>query len=200
MTSVAEAPVVVGVDGLIAALLREVDHRTPDAVHPCLRGGAVVVGVPTRGIGGAAVAAAVDEDGNTGRIITYAADAAHRLHAPLRVVHVWTGRTATSGVLMAQHDSMSDADRLLSTIVYDHLPAEEVAATERAILHDDDPGRALVGLSARTSLMVIAARSGPGTTRDPLGATVRALLGRTACPLAVLPAVEGPERMASARW
>jgi hypothetical protein len=200
MTSVTGAPVVVGVDGLIAALLREVDHRTPDAVHPCLRGGAVVVGVPSLGIAGAAVAAAVDEDGNTSRIISYAAAAAHRLRAPLRVVHVWTGGTAIGGVSMAQHDRMSDADRLLSTIVYDHLPAEEAAATERAILHDNDPGRALVGLSAGTSLMVIAARSGPSTTGDRLGATVRALIGRTACPLAVLPAVEGPERFASARW
>ena len=47
-------------------------------------------------------------------------------------------------------------------------------------------GRALVALSAEAALIVVAARSTPLTGGEPLGQTVRELVGRTACPLAVL--------------
>jgi hypothetical protein len=81
---------------------------------------------------------------------------------------------------------MSDADRLLSAVLYDHLAQDEAESAEREILHDRDAGRALVALSSQSSLMVVAARS-DRTGEGPLGETARALFGRTACPLAVLP-------------
>jgi nucleotide-binding universal stress UspA family protein len=140
------------------------------------------------------VAAAVDDDANPGRILRYAAAEARRLDVPLRVVHVWTGfGTSRPGARMSRHDRMCDADCLLSAVLYDYLTQDEADATEREILHDEDAVSALIALSVEASLIVVGARSGPATGDEPLGDTVRALLGRTACPLAVLPPCAEPE-------
>ena len=140
------------------------------------------------------VAAAVDDDANPGRILRYAAAEARRLDVPLRVVHVWPGLgTSVRGARMSRHDRMCDADCLLSAVLYDHLTQDEADATEREILHDEDAVSALIALSAEASLVVVGARSEPATGAEPLGDTVRALLGRTACPLAVLPPGAEPE-------
>jgi hypothetical protein len=72
-------------------------------------------------------------------------------------------------------------------VLYDHLTPAEAEATEREILHDRDVVHALIALSGEVSLVVIAARSGPATGDEQLGDTIRALIGRTACPVAVLP-------------
>lgn len=148
----------------------------------------VLVSGTTARTAGSIVAAAIDDDANPGRILRYAAAQAHLLRVPLRVVHVWTGRaTSASGTLTNRHDQISDADRLLSAVLYDHLTLTEAEATEREILHDRDVARALIALSGDVSLVVTAARSGPPTDDGPLGDTVRALIGRTGCPVAVLP-------------
>ena len=68
----------------------------------------------------------------------------------------------------------------------------EAEAAEREILHDRDVVRALLALSGEVSLLVIAARSGPAADDEPLGDTGRALIGRTACPVAVLPPCAEP--------
>ena len=139
------------------------------------------------------VAAAVDDDTCPGGVIRYAAAQARRLGVSLRAVHVWTGRAKTPhGTRMPWSDQVSGADRLLSQVLYDHLPTARADATEREILHDADVARALVALSAEAALIVVAARSTPLTGGEPLGQTVRELVGRTACPLAVLP--PGPDR------
>jgi len=148
----------------------------------------VLVSGTAAGAAGSIVVAAVDDDANPGRILRYAAAQAGRLRVPLRVMHVWTGRaTSTNGAPMSRHDQISDADRLLSAVLYDHLTPQEAAATEREILHDHDVVRALTALSGEASLIVTAARSGPTADNEPLGDTVRALIGRTGCPVAVLP-------------
>jgi nucleotide-binding universal stress UspA family protein len=137
---------------------------------------------------GSVVVAAVDDDANPGHILRHAAAEARRLRVPLRVVHVCTEwDTSAPGQRMSRHDRMSDADRLLSAVLYDHLTPAEAEATEREILHDRDVVSALIALSADASLVVIAARSGPTAHDEPLGDTVRALIGRTGCPVAVLP-------------
>jgi nucleotide-binding universal stress UspA family protein len=134
----------------------------------------------------APVVAAIDDDTNPGPVLRYAAAAAHRLGVPLRVVHVWTGRDTPRGPRTNRYDRMGDADRLLSTVLYDHLTQDEAERAEREILHDRDAGHALVVLSSQSSLMVVAART-DRTGDGPFGETARALIGRTACPLAVLP-------------
>ncbi|GAB1691665.1 universal stress protein [Krasilnikovia sp. M28-CT-15] len=136
---------------------------------------------------GRAVVAAVDDDSCPGCVIAYADAEARRLGVPLRAVYAWTeaGSAVTGGYRLSRHDRMSDADRLLTSILYDHLPADAADAVERQILHDTDPAHALVSLSQEASLLVVAA--GSHHAGEVLGHIPRALLGRTACPLAVLP-------------
>jgi hypothetical protein len=146
--------------------------------------GAVLLSGSTRG---RVVAAAVDDDTGPHRVIRYAAAQARSLGLPLRIVHVWTGRaTDRDGVRLTRHDVMSHADLLLSEVLNDHLTAAEAGTTEREILHDPGVVPALIALSAEARLLVVAARSSPAATAEPLGDTVRGLVGRTACPLAVV--------------
>jgi hypothetical protein len=185
------------VDEIAAAIRQWLSRTAPGGTVPELRSsastdgelpGAVLVPGTAAARAGRVVVAAVDDDTCPGRVLRYAADQADRLGVPLRVVHVWTGRaTALPGVRRVRHDQMSDADLLLSEVLYDHLTPERAEATEREILHDPDVGRALIALSVEAALIVVAARSSPAGDGEPLGETVRELVGRTACPLAVLP-------------
>ena len=136
-----------------------------------------------------AVVAAVDDDANPPSVLAYAAAEARRRRVPLRVVHVWAeSGSSAAGRPMCRDDRMSDADRLLTAVLYDHLPPDEAAAAERHILTDEDPVAALLALTADASLLVVGANSGSTPTGPAaLGETVRALVGRTRCPLVVLP-------------
>jgi hypothetical protein len=137
------------------------------------RPGDVLIIPGTSGPGtGTVVLTAIDDDGKGPAILAYARSRAHLLRAPLRVVHVWTGR---------RYDEVSESDRLLFGLLQDHLQPAEIATVERQILHDDDPAaRALAELSREGVLLVVA-------TADHLGSTVRRLAGHTRCPLAVVP-------------
>ena len=205
------------VDEMSAAVVRELHHRFPrcvvtrrsphggDPARLRAHGGEIpLIGTPWADadgrsapvvlVGGTApapgqpVVAAVDDDACTSRVVRYAAEQARRLAVPLRVVHVWTGRDrATPCPRTRYHDEACDADRLLSAVLYDHLPREEADAAEREIRHDSETVPALTALSATASMVVVAACSRPLPAGEcPLGDTVRALVGRTACPLAVL--------------
>ncbi|GAA3336535.1 hypothetical protein GCM10020358_29570 [Amorphoplanes nipponensis] len=147
--------------------------------------GAVLVSGTAAGPAGGVVAAAVDDDPGRYDVVRYAAALARHRGVPLRVVHVWDG-------VRASHERMSDADRLLSKVLYEQLTTPEAEAAEREILHDGDVVAALAALSAELAALVVAARgrpSGPGglPAGVHLGGTVRQLAGRTACPLAVVP-------------
>jgi hypothetical protein len=123
------------------------------------------------------VLAAVDDDDACADVLAYARQEAHRMGLPLRVAHVWTGRE--SRPRRAGPAEMAASDRLLTAILYDNLPPDEVATVERQILHDEDPARALAALSQDAALLVAAA----GT----LGETVKRLTALAACPVAVVP-------------
>jgi nucleotide-binding universal stress UspA family protein len=84
---------------------------------------------------------------------------------------------------MSRHDCITDADRLLGQLLYEHLPN----GGERQIVHDDDPAGALIDRSRSAGLLVVGTRSRASTGDDILGATTTALLGNTRCPVAVLP-------------
>ncbi|MFI5494143.1 universal stress protein [Actinoplanes sp. NPDC051859] len=167
--------------GLSATGARSGDAaKTPlDQVRAARPGDIVRIGPQDRP--GSAVVAAVDDDGRCGQILRCAAAEAHRRSLPLRVVHVWGARPGARGGAR-----MADADRLLTCSLYDHLPADVAAEAERAILHDDDPVRALTALSAGAALLVVAARSRAGETAEPVGRTARGLLLAAVCPLAVV--------------
>ncbi|MEV6597840.1 universal stress protein [Actinoplanes sp. NPDC051346] len=171
--------------GLSAADSRPGDAgETPlELIRAARPGDTVVIGPSTAT--GTAVVAAVEDDGNCGQILRYAAAEARRRSAPLRVVHVWGARgDARPGARGCPR--MSDADRLLSAVLYDHLPPEVAAEAEREILHDDDPVCALRALSAAAALLVVASRSRAAGAADPVGTTARGLIGTTECPLAVV--------------
>jgi Universal stress protein family len=137
---------------------------------------------------GGAVAAAVDDDASAGMVVKYASVEARRLDVPLRVVHVWTGSgTSAAGARLLRHDRMCDADFLLATVLYETLPPAEADIAEREILHDPDPVRALTALSGSLSMLVVSAAA---ARHGVLGGTAGGLVGRTACPLVVVPAVE----------
>jgi hypothetical protein len=136
---------------------------------------------------GGAVAAAVNDDASADVVVEYAAAEARRLGVPLRVVHVWTGSgMSATGARLLRHDRMCDADSLLATVLYEALPPAAADVAEREILHDPDPVRALTALSAGLSLLVVAAAA---ARRGVLGHIADGLVGRTACPLVVVPAV-----------
>ncbi len=121
----------------------------------------------------------------TETLAAYGARQAARLGATLRAVHVWTESSAmVSRRRLDRHDRITDADRLLADVLDEHLPG---ARYERQVLHDRDPARALAELSRTGSLLIVGARSRAPARDDVLGTTTAALLGRTACPLAVLP-------------
>jgi hypothetical protein len=107
-------------------------------------------------------------------------------------VHVWSETGAgREGLRLCRHDSVVDADRLLDALLHDHLTPAAAAATERQILHAPEPAAALRALSAYAAVLLIAPRSRPADGPDVLGDTAADLIGRTACPLALLPS-EGP--------
>ena len=152
---------------------------------------AIVVAGFAAAVRGVMVAAAIDDDHHPGPVLRYAAAQARRLGVPMRAVHVWTETLSPAApcLRLRRHDRMSDADQLLADVLYESLPQPEADAAERQILHDPDPVRALAALSADAALLVVGVR-GEGTREGLLGGTVRRLVGRTACPLAVLPEPE----------
>lgn len=172
------------VEGLAAAIREHLSDSTPwrvrisdsrDAVE--LIGETTVTGL---------VAAAVTDDANAGEVVAHAWRLACEHDSRLRAVHVWTGRGAEAGGVHARPDRAPSADLLLSEVLYDVLPQDQADATEREILHDRDPARALRALSRELDLLVVAAASDQLTPDRPFGATVGALIGHTACPLTVV--------------
>ena len=85
------------------------------------------------------------------------------------------------------HRDLAEAHRLLSALLDEHLTAETTRQVEQDILHADDPAEALVALSATASILVVGASSDCPTSPTALGATTRAVLGRTRCPVVVVP-------------
>jgi hypothetical protein len=190
---------------LAAAIVRQLRRSLPDGpvvqdldIHAAdgqTAGPVLVPGTASVPAGGA-VAAAVNDDASCGMVVKHAHAEARRLGVPLRVVHVWTGTdAAASGARLLRHDRMSDADHLLAAVLYENLPEAEADLAEREILHDPEPVRALTVLSASLSLLVVAAAAVAPAQGQHLGGIAGGLVGRTVCPLVVVPAIE-----ASAIW
>lgn len=193
-----------GIGAIAAAVVRELRRQPPGPVlvrptgRDALPAGVVLVSGRGRRPERCPVAAAVADDDSAGIVLRYAAAEARTLGVPLRAVHVWTGRDKPYGVRMNRYDRIFDGDRLLSAALYDHLPPDDAEAAERELLHDRDVAGALITLTAYSSLLVVAARSNQAAA-DPLGDTTRALVGRTVCPLAVLPPA-APGAATAAGW
>jgi hypothetical protein len=161
----------IAVDRLAAAVLAQLDDGRPE-IHVDPQWGVVEVTTPSRP-DGAVVAAAVTGAASSCAVVRYAHHRARSLGLPLRVAHTWDRRTPEA------------TDVLLTSILYDCLSPSDAAAAEREILHDRDVGRALRALSNEARLLVVSSVTDAAGGRI-LGDTVVSLIGRTACPLAIV--------------
>ncbi|GAA0815779.1 universal stress protein [Spirilliplanes yamanashiensis] len=143
------------------------------------------------GPGTGPVLLALDDDANAAALTWYASAEAARRGSVLRVVHVWAETGSPQGRRLGRHDRISDADRLLAGVLHESgRPAGP--PPERQIVHDRLPAHALDELSRTAALLVVGARSRSADRHGDLGETAGALLGRTRCPLAILPARDDP--------
>jgi nucleotide-binding universal stress UspA family protein len=75
----------------------------------------------------------------------------------------------------------------LSTLLAANLTVDAARQVERDVLHDPEPAEALVALSASASLLVVGMSSDRPAASEAPGSTTRAILGRTRCPVVVVP-------------
>ena len=165
-----------------------------DGVQP------VVITGPITARPGGPVIVAVDDDAHPGVLLRYGWDLANHLGVALRAVYVWTDcRPPECAHHRTCHRDLADAERLLATLLDEHLPQDAAGRIEREVVRDSDVGPALASISSSASLLVVASCSDePGKARGSLGSSARTLLGSTACPLVVVPHDVPP--MPPARW
>jgi len=134
------------------------------------------------------VLVALDDDDNAGVLLRHGYEVAVRLGVALRVVHVWSDcRPPDCPHHRRCHRDLGEADRLLAALLDEHLPIEAVRRIEREVLRAADPAEALVALTASASTLVVGSSSDSPTGSGTLGTTTRAILGRTRCPVLVVP-------------
>lgn len=134
------------------------------------------------------VMVALDDDGNAGMLLRHGYEVAARLGVAMRVVHVWSDcRPPDCSHHRRCHRDLVEADRLLAALLGEQLPIETARSIERDVLHAPDPAEALVALAASASTLIIGSSSDRPTGGGVLGNTTRAVLGRTRCPVLVVP-------------
>lgn len=133
------------------------------------------------------VVVGLDLAGDCGPALTFGFERARSLGTGLRALHVWRGPTALSVAVDPRRDQAAarEADeRMVSTelaAVHAFFPDVEAVSEEIA----GSPGPVLRAAGEKASLLVLGRRR-----RRPapaLGPVVPAVLGRTACPVAVVP-------------
>lgn len=134
------------------------------------------------------VVVALDDDDNASALLRHGREVATRLGVALRVVHVWSDcRPPDCPHHRRCHRDLDEADRLLVALLDEHLPIGTAPPIEREVLHEPDPAQALVALTASASTLVVGSSSDRPTGSGMLGTTTRAILGRTQCPVLVVP-------------
>jgi len=150
----------------------------------------VVPGTRARTLAGPVVVA-LDDDGNAGSLLRHGRRAAARLGVPLRAAYVWSDcRPPDCAHHRRCHRNLEGACRLLTGLIEDHLPVDAARKVERDVVHATDPAGALVTLSAAASMLVVGSSSDSSRGSSDLGGTTRRLLGRTGCPVMVVPRVD----------
>lgn len=138
--------------------------------------------------GAGPVLVAVDDDDNAGALLRYGCRLAARLGVSLRVAYVWSDcRPPDCTHHRRCHRYLAEAGRVLSELLDEHLAIDEARQVEWDVLHEDDPATALVALSASASMLVVGSSSDRPPSPAALSATTRAILGRTRCPVVVVP-------------
>jgi len=176
-----------------AAILDELEALHPEWAPVPLPGAAETAGRPivVPGTEPAPVArpvlVAVDDDDNAGALLQQASVMAEQLGVPLRAAYVWSDCRAPDCEHHRRcHRDLGEADRMLTGLLDEHLTTPP-PPIEREVLHAEDPVEALVDLSAAASMLVVGSSSDRPVPGDALGGTTRRLLGRTVCPVVVVP-------------
>ena len=111
---------------------------------------------------------------------------AEQLGVPLRAAYVWSDCRAPDCPHHRRcHRDLGEAGHLLTTLVDEHLATAPLI--EREVMHAEDPVEALVALSAEASVLLVGSSSDLPVPGGAFGGTTRRLLGRTACPVVVVP-------------
>ncbi|MFB9363288.1 universal stress protein [Actinoplanes nipponensis] len=159
-----------------------------DPPRPAPAGRPLTVAGRSPGVPTGPVVVALDDDGNPAALLRHGWAVAEASAVPLRVAYVWSDcRPPDCAHHRTCHHDLAEADRLLTALVDANLSVEAAARVERDVLHHPDPVEALIALSAAASMLVIGVSSDRPGPADELGATTRRLLGRTWCPLVVVP-------------
>jgi nucleotide-binding universal stress UspA family protein len=132
------------------------------------------------------VVVGVDLRGDCGPVLTYGFEQAKRLGVRLHALHVWRPRTALSAAVHpgpAADTGEADGHVLSTELAAVHAFFPEVEAVSEEI--GGGPAHVLPSATQKASLLVLGRRR--RTTPVVLGPVVPAVLGRTACPVAVVP-------------
>jgi nucleotide-binding universal stress UspA family protein len=139
------------------------------------------------------VVVALDDDGNAGVVLEQARAMATRLGVALRATYVWTDcRPPDCPHHRRCHRDLGEASQLLTELLDEHLAIDDAAAIERDVVHGADLAEALAALGDAASVLVVGASADGPKTDDELGGTARALIGRTRCPVVVVPRQRRP--------
>jgi len=134
------------------------------------------------------VVVALDDDGNAGALLRHGSRVAARLGVPLRAAYVWSDcRPPDCTHHRRCHRDLDGACRLLTALLQEHLSVDAAGEVERDVVHATDPAKALVTISAAASVLVVGSSSDSPPGSSDLGGTTRRLLGRTGCPVMVVP-------------
>jgi nucleotide-binding universal stress UspA family protein len=111
---------------------------------------------------------------------------------PLRAVHVWAeppdGALSTvDPFAFVAEAATDDADRLMAEALAGWASTYPDVVVTRETRHHPNVAQALLGLSAEAALMIVSARQHPNLSGLLLGSVTGALIGRTHCPLAIVP-------------
>lgn len=150
--------------------------------------GPVVVPGTDLSTGTGPVLVALDDDDNAGVLVRHGRMLAARFGVALRAAYVWSDcRPPDCAHHRSCHRDLAEAQRLLRELLDKHLTDDETGQVERDVLRSADPAEALVALSASASMLVVGSSSDRPASPATLGATTRAILGRTRCPVVVVP-------------
>jgi nucleotide-binding universal stress UspA family protein len=134
------------------------------------------------------VLVAVDDDDNVSVLLRQGSAMAEQLGVPMRAAYVWADcRTSDCAEHRHCHRDLGEASRLLTMLLDEFLVIEPMPPIEREVLCAGDPVEALIALSAAASILVVGSSSHRPVPGDALGDTTRQLLGRTRCPVVVVP-------------
>ncbi|QKJ18238.1 universal stress protein [Microbacterium hominis] len=138
-----------------------------------------------------AVTVGVDDDPSSDRALDLAAAEAASAGAALRVTHAWTMPTPQldgAVALLASPLQVKEEHRKVLRDAVRHVAARYPQLVVEEALVADNPSSALLQRAPRSSLLVIGTHGRGLVTGGILGSVAQDVLGRTDCPVLIVPA------------